>query len=691
MPIELSIKQVREELLRAGGSAESGDGEPATRLLGTLFHEVFADLVSCDPRRSGLRVAFEAGPEDAPDRLLEHMYRVLVGPRLSRHQAHLQQTSSQVLVFWQAARELARWVAELSAQVVEARRDQPLGWEDIAGIISAEVALAGEIREPGWTDSVSLVGVADAIVRVPGRDRLCAVELKLGRAHPAVDLGQAALYRLLVSRAPASTASNASSASNVSSASSAPALALLRFSPKREEQVIEAADVADAEARLLDLIARVAGVAPPRPARAAAQGRPKRASSTQASSARATPAAAISTAAIPVSAASTPVMSTSVTSPPVISTPPTSSPAVLAPPSAAPAPLRYEDLGQKIVRALREYGRNVEIQGEPAVGPRFLRFEAKLGRGVTFDQIARLTTELGLKVGLHKQPIVSKDGGRLCIDIERPDPEIVPFSAIADKLGKGPRGSARVPVGVDLDGELHVANLASPINAHILVAGTTGSGKTEWLRTAVAGLIHANTPDTLRLVLIDPKLAAFTDLKRSPFLWAKHGFWTLGDGDVIDLLEDLVKEMDRRYQLLAAAGVDDLARYLDETGAILPRIVCFCDEYFALISQDRQQQKQIEGAIGLLGAKARAAGIHLVLATQQPSRQVIRGPLDANIPCRVGLMTQSAIESRMLLQTPGAERLTGYGDLLYKDVGEPIRLQAPYLSPADRARLFASA
>jgi len=622
MPVELSVKQVREELVRAGGGDAAGDGEAATRLLGTLFHEVFADLVGRDPGRSGVRVAFEAGREEAPERLIEHAYRALVGPRLARHRAHLQQTSEQVLVFWQAVQNLARWVAELVAAVVEARRDQPIGWEDIAEIVSAEVALAGEIREPGWTDGVCLVGVADALLRVPGHAHFCAVELKLGRARPAVDLGQVALYRLIASRSAATRGHDGG----------AGALALLRFSPGLEELLIEAPHVADAEARLLDLIAKLAGVA-----------------------------------ALPKSRAR---------------------PVPTSPPVVAPPPPRYAELGQKLVRALREYGRAVEIAGAPAVGPRFLRFEARLGRGVTFDQVARLTTEVRLKVGLAKDPIIAKDGGRLCIDVERPDPQTVPFSAIAAELAPGTRGSARLPIGIDLSGKLHVADLASPINAHVLVAGTTGSGKTEWLRMAIAGLVHANTPETLRLLLIDPKRAAFMDLKRSPFLWDRHGLWVHGDGDVVDVLDDLVAEMDRRYELLAAAGVDDLARYVEETGAALPRLVCFCDEYFALISQDRAQKKQIEAAIGLLGAKARAAGIHLVIATQQPSRQVIHGPLDANIPCRVGLMTQSAIESRMLLQVAGAERLTGFGDLLYKDVGEPVRLQAPYVSPEERARLF---
>jgi hypothetical protein len=578
-----------------------------------------------------------------------------VGPRLSRHQAHLQQTSGQVLVFWSAVQNLTRWFADLVGTVINARRDQPLEWEDVARIISAEVALTSEIREPGWTDSVSLVGVADAVLRVPGRDGFCAVELKLGRAHPAVDLGQAALYRLIASRA--------------ARAPAAGALALLRFSPDIDEVLVEAALVADAEARLLDLIAKIAGVAPPigsaSPARALA------APFTMGPQAAPSPA--------PPSSAPFTMGPQAAPSP----APPSSAPAV-----APRAPSRYAELGQKLARAFREYGRVVEIHPEPTVGPRFLRFEAKLGRGVTFDQIARLSTEVRFKVGLSKEPILAKNGGRLCIDVERPDPQIVPFSAIAAELPRERGGSARLPIGVDLDGKLLAANLASPINAHVLVAGTTGSGKTEWLRTAVAGLLHANTPDTLRLVLIDPKLAAFTELKRSPFLWAKHGFWTMGDGDVIDVLDDLVAEMDRRYHLLNAAGVDDLARYVAKTSVVLPRIVCFCDEYFALISQDRQQKKQIESTIGVLGAKARAAGIHLVIATQQPSRQVIHGPLDANIPCRVGLMTQSAIESRMLLQTAGAERLTGYGDLLYKDVGDPVRLQAAYISPEERARLF---
>lgn len=633
MPIELSVKDVREELQRAAGGEGAGVGEPATRLLGQLFHEVFADLVGHDPARSGVRVLLEMGIERAlwDEIILEHTYRVLVGPRLARHQAHLQATTEQVLVFWRAVKNLTHWLAELTWTATDPGRDQPRPWEDIAGLLRAEVRLECELREPGWTDAVRLVGIADSLIRVPGQPRWCALELKLGRTSPAVDLGQVALYHLIAARSAA--------------AGGASALALMRFTPALEETLVTAEQVADAQIKLLQLIGKMTGVSPsaPLPPKMGPETAPER-----------------------------------------------PKPKSVPPPGPGQKE-RYAELGQKLVRAFREYGRSIDLVGEPLVGPRFLRFEARLGRGVTFDQLTRLTTEVRLRAELAHEPIVSKEAGRLTIDVTRPDPQKVLFSSVTADLGgrDARRGSARLPIGVDISGKLLCADLSSPLHAHVLVAGTTGSGKTEWLRMAIAGLIHTNTPSTLRLLLIDPKLAAFTELRRSPYLWSKHGLWVPGGGaDIVEVLDDLVTEMDRRYQLASAAGADDLTHYVEKTGQPLPRIVCFCDEYFALISQGRQQRKEIEEKIFLLGAKARAAGIHLILATQQPSRQVVQGALDANMPCRVGLMTQSAIESRMLLQTTGAERLTGNGDLLYKAVGDPVRLQAPYLTPDERGRLF---
>lgn len=638
MPIELSVRDVRDELQRAAAGGAEGEGERATWLLGQLFHEVFADLVSRDPARSGVRVLLELGAERElwHGRLVEHVYRALVGPRLSRYQAHLHETTERVLVFWKAVQGLARWFADVTWTALEARRGQPASWEDITELISAEVRLECVLREPGWTDAVRLTGVADALLRVPGRPGFCALEIKLGRSSPAIDLGQVALYHLIAARSAPASSSGAGGASSGAGS----ALALMRFSPDLEEVVVTAGQVVDAQAKLLQLIGRMTGVLPAAP------------------------------------------------SPDETKRPPT------VPPPAPSQKERYIELGKQLARAFREYGRPIEIVGEPIVGPRFLRFEARLGKGVTFDQVTKLTTEAGLRAALPSDPIVSRDAGRLTLDVARPDPQAIPFASVAPELGaRDPlRGSARLPIGVDLGGKLRAADLSNPINAHVLVAGTTGSGKTEWLRMAIAGLIQANTPETLRLLLIDPKVTAFTELKRSPYLWSKHGLWIPGGGaDVAEVLEDLAAEMDERYQRFGAAGVDDLTQLVEKQGKPLPRIVCFCDEYFALISQGRQERRLIEEKITYLGAKARAAGIHLVIATQQPSRQVVQGALDANMPCRVGLKTQSAIESRMMLQTAGAERLTGYGDLLYKDVGDPVRLQAPYLAPEQRRRLFAGA
>jgi DNA segregation ATPase FtsK/SpoIIIE-like protein len=223
----------------------------------------------------------------------------------------------------------------------------------------------------------------------------------------------------------------------------------------------------------------------------------------------------------------------------------------------------------------------------------------------------------------------------------------------------------------------------------MLAAGTAGSGKSEWLRMMLAGLISANTPDTLRIVTLDPKLAAFNDLERSRFLWKKSSWWIPGTGPLAsEIFEELVEEMDRRYRMTRETGADNLTEHVEKTGKPLARIVCVCDEYFALVAQNKDEKKQIEHAVTLLGAKGRAAGIHLVLATQQPSRATISGAIQTNLQCRVALTLTSPIESNMILGASGAERLTLRGDLLYKDFGNPVRLQAPYLPETERVGLF---
>ena len=623
MTVDLSITCVREALAR-GAAEERGEGEPSTRLLGTIFHEIHADLAGADPARNGPRflLGLERNQKTWNEQLLDQCYRVSVGPRLARHQGFLHGTTDAVLSFWQAVRALVQFVAEITWVATEGA--SPPSWEQLQVSLEAEHPMSCILKEAGWSDAVRLTGIVDCMIRVPGKSAWCAVELKLGQANPTVALGQAALYHLVKSRLDHSPGARGESA-----------LALVRFCPAREEVLVRSEEVREAQQRLLKLIGQLAGVV-------------KQAERVE-------------------------------------------NEAVMPPAQDS----SYASLSRQLVSAYREYGKSVEIVGQPIIGPRFLRFEARLGKGVRFEQLKSLSPEIGLRLGIGKDPIVSRAGGRLTIDLSRPDPQTVAFASVANQFRRSdPRhGSSRVLVGVGIDGQLRSAQLSDPINAHLLVAGTTGSGKTEWLRSAIASLLIANTPATLRLVLLDPKQTAFTDLKKSPFLLAPRGFWVPGgEFEAGDLLEELVVEMERRYALLADAQVDDLHRYLEKTGKPLPRVVVFCDEYYALVTAaGKEEKKRIESAIGLLGAKARAAGIHLVLAMQQASRKVIQGSVDTNIPCRVALMTSSAIESRMVLQADGADQLTGYGDLLYKDIGEPVRLQAPYLEPRDRATIFGGA
>jgi S-DNA-T family DNA segregation ATPase FtsK/SpoIIIE len=634
--LELSVSEVRQALRQALGREGAGNGEPANVLVGQIFHEVFADLVGADAERSGFPLLVDAHPdqERAKDQLLRHAYRRLLGPRLVRHRSSLNDTTEPVLLVWRAVQELVQWLVPLGAELIRLDPEAETSWERLASVVSAEVPVECVLCEPTWSDPVRLVGIADSLLKVPERAAWCAVELKLGRACPPLDLGQAALYHLILKRTGAASASSA--------------LALLRFTPELDETLVRADELGEAERRLLDLIGALAGTKPG----AAAELGPRGAAPAGAS--------------------------------------PGSPPRVQSSQEAAPAtpPEAHLALRRRLMHAFREYGVAVELGQTPLVGPRFLRFDLRLGSATRIDAVRRALGEVQIRAELRREPLLVRELGRLSLDVERPDPVTVPFSAIVDQLpAPGPRGSSRVPVGVSASGQLHCADLASSGRSHVLVAGTTGSGKSEWLRMMLAGLLVSNTPETLRIVTLDPKLVAFAELEKSPFLMSAEAWWIPGSGrDASEVFEELAAEMDARYATIHAAGADHLGEFVEKTGRMLPRIVCVCDEYFALISAGASEKKRIEAAIFLLGAKGRAAGVHLVLATQQPSRRVIQGALDTNLPCRVGLLTAKAEESRMLLGVTGAEQLTGAGDLLYKDFGEPVRLQAPYLGPSERGR-----
>jgi DNA segregation ATPase FtsK/SpoIIIE, S-DNA-T family len=242
MAITLQVRDVREEIYRSAGRWESADpGAPSTMLLGRLFHEIFAELVGPDERKNFVETLnlAESSEEDWTRALVEHTYRRLMGPKLRRHQAELKFQPEQVLIFWDAVQELCRWMAKLfwkaHAENVDLKQ----------ATIAAEEPLRWELRDPEWTDSVILTGVADAVWRLKARQKWCVVELKTGRDAPEADLAQACLHQQILI------------ASGLD-ADGAPAL--MSFGPQLEEKLFSAEQIIDAQWRLRRLIGGLAGV-----------------------------------------------------------------------------------------------------------------------------------------------------------------------------------------------------------------------------------------------------------------------------------------------------------------------------------------------------------------------------------------------------------------------------------------------
>ncbi len=627
MTVTLSVREIRDALYLADrASPTRGPGVRVPSMMGTWFHgwmhEILSDMTpeGVLPQLSGVADELELWKKT----LRDETYRRLVGPKLTREQSLLHEHAPEVMTLWRATEAVCDWIAEL----LWAARPRPISrnqlphrpWQTSASWFQTEDGLQSEWHFPGWREPVRVIGIPDAVLRLEETGAWCAIEFKLGQTSPAVDLGQACLYHMMLSQLRGADAEGGPGT-----------LALISFRPERHEQLFTEDQLASARERLLDLIGRLAGVVDDEPSQSPVPVKKKAdtTDATEQADARA--------------------------------------------------------LSDAIIETLAEYGVNVTVEEPPIVGPTFIRVPITPGRGVTVRKVEKYPAEIQVRLGLPVEPIINRDEHGISIDIQRPDRQSVPFERYEDLFTGGKYGSgSSVPIAVDLQDELVCADLNQPENSHLLVAGCTGSGKSEWLRTAIAGLLLANTPATLRLVLIDPKRNAFIALKDSPFLWRPLVF--PDEHSVVEVLDDLIEEMERRYRLMG--GLDHFSMVADRGGDPLPRIVCICDEYRDLISRDKKERQLIEQRIFRLGAKARAAGIHLILATQEPSRDTISGVLDSNIPARVGLTMAKAIESRMLVNEAGAEKLLGHGDLLFRDVGVTRRLQAPLLSEERRNALF---
>jgi S-DNA-T family DNA segregation ATPase FtsK/SpoIIIE len=336
-----------------------------------------------------------------------------------------------------------------------------------------------------------------------------------------------------------------------------------------------------------------------------------------------------------------------------------------------------------IKRTLDSFGIPVEM-GEINVGPAVTRYTLKPAEGVKLSRITALGADLALSLAAHPIRIEAPIPGKSLVGIEVPNKAaaLVRLGSLMNYPEFQSSGPLSFVLGRDVSGEPIFANIEKM--PHLLVAGATGSGKSILMHSLITSLLYKNSPQTLRLVLIDPKRVELSMYDGIPHLITPV---ITENKKALGVLKWAIQEMERRYELLQHAGCRDITSYnkANPTDA-LPFVLIGIDEMADLMSSFG---REVEGAIVRLAQMARATGIHLLLATQRPSVEVITGLIKANIPARVALQVASQIDSRTILDGAGAEKLLGHGDLLFlsAEMSKPKRIQGSYITEEELKRV----
>nr|WP_092067783.1 DNA translocase FtsK [Dendrosporobacter quercicolus]NSL46773.1 DNA translocase FtsK 4TM domain-containing protein [Dendrosporobacter quercicolus DSM 1736]SDL63484.1 DNA translocase FtsK [Dendrosporobacter quercicolus] len=319
-------------------------------------------------------------------------------------------------------------------------------------------------------------------------------------------------------------------------------------------------------------------------------------------------------------------------------------------------------------------------------GPSVTRYELEPAPGVKVSKIVNLADDIALKLASTGVRIEAPIPGKAAIGIEVPNKEVSGVQlreVLESEAFQEASSKLTVALGKDIAGKAITADLAKM--PHLLVAGATGSGKSVCINTLITSILFKATPEEVKFVLIDPKMVELSNYNGIPHLMAP----VVTDAKkAAAALNWAVQEMERRYTVFATAGVRDMARYnqtIEEHK--LPAVVVIIDELADLMMV---APVDVEDAICRLAQKARAAGIHLVLATQRPSVDVITGTIKANVPSRISFAVSSQIDSRTILDMAGAEKLLGKGDMLYYPVGapKPLRVQGAFVSDQEVEQLL---
>ena len=338
-----------------------------------------------------------------------------------------------------------------------------------------------------------------------------------------------------------------------------------------------------------------------------------------------------------------------------------------------------------IQRTLQSFGIDVDM-GEVNIGPSVTQYTLKPAEGVKLSRITNLTSNLGLALAAHPLRMEAPIPGRSLVGIEVPNKSIafVGLRSLLTELNERKKEfQLGFSLGRDVTGQGVFADLARM--PHVLVAGSTGSGKSVTIHSLLMGLLFFNPPEFLKLIMIDPKRVELTHYNGVPHLMSPV---ITDPKKAIQALRWAVSEMDKRYTQLEAAGARDIASYNADTAQedIMPYLVIVIDELADLMTTF---PREVEASIVRIAQMARAVGIHLVISTQRPSVDVITGLIKANVPTRIALQTVSQIDSRTILDMAGAEKLLGKGDMLYlpADAGKPRRIQGVYVSDGEVKRV----
>ncbi len=347
-----------------------------------------------------------------------------------------------------------------------------------------------------------------------------------------------------------------------------------------------------------------------------------------------------------------------------------------------------QEKAQKIVETLNSFGVGTKIV-DICKSPSVTRFELQPNPGVKISKITALADDIAMNLAASGVRIEAPIPNKNAVGIEVPNSEktMVSLREIVDSTEyKNAKSKLTVALGRDIQGSPTCADLAKM--PHLLVAGTTGSGKSVCLNAMIVSLLYNATPDEVKLIMIDPKKVEFTVYRSIPHLLVPV---VSNPRKAAGALSWAVAEMDKRYALFAEKGVRNLAGYnayaVSENLPKMPQIVIIIDELSDLMMA---ASNEVEDSICRLAQKARAAGMHLIVATQRPSVDVITGLIKANIPSRIAFAVKSQIDSRTIIDTQGAEKLLGNGDMLYCPVGlsKPVRVQGSYLSDEEIERVI---